>query len=395
MANTITVAAPPNTNDIVSQVLATMAALSGVITDYNDGSQIKTQVESLGAVIEQQGAWTTAAVFQAVVYSALAIFNIVPNQATQASGVVMFMTASPPITGVAASQNVSIPSGSIVSTAGGFQFTTTQGALLPAGSSGVSVPVLAVTGGTTGNVPASGISQIITTLSYPLFVSNPAPTSGGLAAETSSQAMARFAAARSAIGLSSPGAIANAVIGVMASGTSETVLYSTCYEPWVAAGSGAGSGVAGYSVYIDNGTGTASSGLIAAATSQLNGGLVSGATNAGALQGVGFRDAGVPYSVLPVSPVYANVAITGNVNTLVSVGYVEAALIAAVSGYFSLPFGTQAELSQISAAAANAGQGLLTALTVTLTASGSSTPVSGLGALPYQRVLLNSVSVIL
>jgi hypothetical protein len=264
--------------------------------------------------------------------------------------------------------------------------------LLTAGSSGVAAPAVATVAGLSGNVAASGVSQLITPLSYPLFPVNPNPMSGGANAGTYLQALAQFAAKVRSIGLSSPGAIANAAYGVTASGSSETVLYATCYEPWIAAGSGAGSGVAGYSVYIDNGAGTASSGLTAAVTAVLNGGMASGATNAGAAQGVGFRPGGVPYNVYAVTPTVANVSVSGVVSSLTTVSAVQAAFQQAASGYFTLPFGATAVQAILAATIGNAAAGLMQSLTVNLTASGSSTPVSGVGCLPYGRVILGMLS---
>lgn len=395
MANTITVAAPGDTTNFAAQVLGMMAALSGVATDYNVGSQIRTQAESFGAVVEQQSIWSQALVFQALVYSAMSLFGIFPNTAIPASGLVQFVTAQPPGVGAPASQNVSIPAGTLVSTAGGIQFETVSSVLLTTGSSGVSVAIAATPGGAQGNVAASGISQIISALTYPLFVINPMPTSGGQDAETPAQTQARFAALRASIGLASPAAIANAAIGVTASGTSETVQYSTLYEPWIAAGAGAGSGIAGWKLYIDNGTGAASSGLVAAVNTALNVGTASGATNNTSNANVGFRDAGVPYSILAVVPTYANVTIVGTVNSLVAPSVVQSAFNTAVSGYFTLPFGATAETARLSAAVANAAPGLLDALSVSLTASGSSTPVSGIGTIPFGRVILNNLAITL
>lgn len=391
MPNQPTIAAPLSTTDAASQVLALMAALSGVVTDYNPGSQVRTQAESFGAVVEQQSEWVQAAAFQALIYSAMSVFGITQGQAAFASGTVLFATSQPPASGVPASQNVSISSGTIVGTTGGIQLQTTQTVLLPAGSSGVTATAVAVVAGAAGNVPASGVTQIISNPGYPLFVINQAAFGGGSDAELPTQTLARFAALRASIGLSSPGAIANAAIGVAASGSSEICLYSTCYEPWIAAGSGVGSGVASWSLYIDNGTGAASSGLISAVTSFLNGGEVSGATNAGAAQGVGFRDAGVPYSVLAVTPTTANVSISGTVNPLVSTGTVQQAMAAAVSGYFTLAFGAPAEQAQVAATAANSAMGLLNALSVSLMTSGG-TPVSTLAPAATGRVILGNLT---
>jgi hypothetical protein len=173
--------------------------------------------------------------------------------------------------------------------------------------------------------------------------------------------------------------------------TGETVLYSTLFEPWIAAGSGAGSGTAGWDLYIDNGMGTASSGLIAAVNQTL-GVTISGATLP--VSGmVGFRDAGVPYNIYAVTPTYALVYVSGTVSNSAYIPSVSGAIATAVSGYFSLPFGTAAEQSQIAAAVGNAGLGILTSLNVVLNASGSSMSVTGVVPSPTGRVLLGGLSI--
>lgn len=364
---TITIAAPPNTAGVASEILGSMAAESGVITDYNQGSQIRTIAESVGAVVEEQGIWSQALAFQALVYSALSLFNIFPSAAVPASGIVTFSTSNsgpnPP-----ASQNIPIPAGTLIQTNGGVQFQTTAAVTISVGTGSITVPVAALNAGTAGNVPAASITQIISGLVYPLFITNAAPTSGGANAPSVANSLALFAAQIAAIGLSSPVAIANAAYGV--SYGAENVQFSTLFEPWIAAGSGAGSGTAGWTLYIDNGTGTASSGLINAVIAKLNGGTVSGASNASGA--IGYRDAGVPYVVDAVTPTYAYVSVSASVVSGASVSLTSGAIAAAVSGYFSLPFGASAERANIDAVVGNATQGNLTALAIALSASSGS-----------------------
>lgn len=390
--NQPTITAPPTTNEVAAQALATMAALTGQATDFNTGSQIRTWAESVGAQVETQGIWVQALVFQGMVYGAMAMFGITPNIGQSATGTVEFLTSnlpSPP----PATQNVTIPTGTIVQTSGGTQFATTSAALLPAGSSSVLVPIQAVSIGAATNVPAQSINTIVTGLTYPLFVTNTAAMTGGADAETLSSALSRLAAKVSSLPASSPVAIANAAIGVSDPTTGETVMYSTLYEPWIAAGSGAGSGTAGWTLYIDNGEGGASSGLIQA-VNQVVGYTVSGSSNA-ASGIVQYRDAGVPYLIDAVEPVWANVSVSGDATSITTISIVSGAISAAVQGYFTLPFGTSAEQGQIAAAIGNATFGLIDSLTVSLYVSGSATPLNAVSGLPYQRVLLNQLSMYL
>ena len=378
-----TVAAPPSTQTVASQLLASMAALSGVLTDYNSGSQIRTTAESLGSVVEQQSIWTQALAFQALAYGAMTVLGISPYPAFPSVGQVTFATAggSPYPT---ATQNVNIPAGTLVQTTGGVQFTTTANAVLASGATSVVVPATAVVGGIAGNVAGGTITQIVTGLLYPLFVTNAAAFTGGTNAEQLTATLARFSATVAAIGLSSPVAIANAAIGVTDVATSEQVLFSTLYEPFTTAGSGAGSGVAGWTLYIDNGTGAASSGLIANVITKLNGNAASGL--------VGYRDAGVPYVVSGVTPTYAVVNVSGTASSLTTDTALQTLINQAVSGYFTLPFGSSAQQAILAQTVGNAVLGLTTSLSVSLYASGSSTALSALTPAATGRVVLGQIN---
>jgi hypothetical protein len=383
---TITVAAPPSTTEVVAQMLSMMASLTGVATDYNTGSQIRTSATSVGSVIEQQGIWAQAQAYQALIYSALSLFNLQPGVPVAASGAVAFSTS--PSGSVPASQNVTIPAGTLVQTAGGIQFATVSTVTLVAGASSINVNVAAVVPGIAGNVAANTIITIISGLSYPLFVNNASGAGGGSNAISAAQSFALFAAIIASIGLSSPVAIANAAVGVSVG--SETVAYSTLYEPFAAAGSGAGSGVAGWVLYIDNGTGTASTNLINAVVATLNGGSVSGQANASGA--IGYRDAGVPYAVSAVVPTVAVVGVSASLASGANATLVSGAIASAVSGYFTLPFGEAAQQAQIAASVANAIAGSITSLTVSLYVSGSSTAVTGVAPGAIGRVILGALT---
>ena len=231
----ITVAAPPTTPSVAAQILATMAALSGVLTDYNSGSQIRTMSEAQGSVNEEQGIWAQAQAFQALVYGALSLFGIEPGTATPATGTVSFQTAQsgtlPP-----ASQTVPIPAGTIVQTNGGIQYATVVAASLVSGATQINVAIEAVNVGAAGNTPVGSVVNIVSGLTYPLFVTNAAAITGGADAPPLSAALGEFAALVGSIGLSTPTAIADSAIGLTFG--AETCQYSTVWEPWIAAGSG-------------------------------------------------------------------------------------------------------------------------------------------------------------
>ncbi len=385
MSNTITIPSPPNTTTVAANILAYMAAQSGVVTDYNVGSQIRTNSEAIGSVEEIQGISAQAQAFQALVYSAYSAFGVYPKTAQPATGTITFLTGtgvSPPL----ASQAVTIPSGTIVATVGGVQFTTTQTVTLLQGSTSISAPIVASTAGTTGNVSAGTITQIVTGLPYALFCTNYAVTSGGQAAETASQTLARFTATVAATGLGTPVAIANAAIGVTVSGTGESVEYSNLYEPWIVQQQNSQTITPGFTLYVDNGSGSASSTLLGLVKAKLDG-IVGSLTN------LGNRPAGVPYTVSGVTPLYSSVVVSGTIVGNASSSVLTNAALSAIDSYYaSLGFTATLDQGSLNAAVANAVSPSITSLVVTLlNASGVS--VSGITALYYQRNILQSATV--
>ena len=92
MANSITVPAPPLSPDVSAALLAFMSAQSGVLTDYNVGSQIRTLGEAIGSVVEIEEVENQALAYQAAIYGAYSAFGVTPLGATGAVGTVTFAT---------------------------------------------------------------------------------------------------------------------------------------------------------------------------------------------------------------------------------------------------------------------------------------------------------------
>lgn len=388
---TPTVATVPSGTEVATGLLALMTALTAFPTDINPGSQIRVLAQSIGAVVEEEGIGGQALALQALAYGAMSLFGIAQAQAQPASGVVTFATFLPLSAAFNAPQAITIPSGTLMQTQGGIQFSTVSNVILASGTTNVTAGIICTSSGSIGNVASGAITGApLTPVGYPLLVTNGVPTQGGVDAGTQSQAIALFTAKAASLGLSSPVAIANAVIGVVATGTGEIVSYSSVYEPWIAAGSGAGSGTAGFTLYVDNGSGTSSPSLLATVVSYINGNVTQNLS--------GFRPAGVPYIVSGAAPVYANVAITGTLTPgLLTSGNVAATLVSGVTNYFNLigiaP--AAAYQPQIAGQVADAGAGAFASLAVNLMYSGSSTPVPVVSGVVGTRVILNSISLVL
>lgn len=384
MSDVITIPAPPSTVQTAANILSFMYGQSGVISDYNVGAQIRTISEAIGSVDEMQGVASQAQALQAIVYSAYTAFGIYPITAAPAVGFVTFNTGTG-ITPPLAAQSVAISAGTIVQTVGGVQFQTTQSVVLLQGSTSITAPIVAVLAGIAGNVLSGTITQIVTGLPYALFCSNSANTSGGANAEPASATFARFTAAVAAIGLSTPVSVANSCIAVTVSGTGETVKYSTCFEPWIQQIQNNQSPTPGFTVFVDNGSGAASPALLAATSANLSG--VLGTTD------LGFRPAGVPYTVQAVTPLYSSVVVSGVVTNPNLTSTLTQNVISAIQNQYNvLSFGQTLQLSSLTAAVANAMSNADTSLAVVLyNASGIS--VSGVTAAYNQRNINQSYTV--
>lgn len=142
-----------------------------------------------------------------------------------------------------------IPAGTSVGT-GTINFTTVNSATIPAGYTSVAnVSVVCATEGTTGNVPASTINVINSTLTLTSpTVTNPYGFINGQDQETDDELRDRVRYARRNKQKGTPQAIQNAAIGVqspVASGESKKVISASVSD----------TGVGKASLYIDDGTG--------------------------------------------------------------------------------------------------------------------------------------------
>ncbi len=369
MSQTLTpITSTVTTAQVAETLLGAVFALTNTLTDATQGSIIRTYGEAVGAIDEMASATATASTFQGGVYGAYAAFGIVPFPSTSATGSVTFSSTTP------ATSTILIPGNTVVATTAGIQFYTDSSVTLVAGQTSVSVNITAVLGGLAGNVPANSISQILSGVSYPLSVTNTLSTTGGTTAETPQATAARFAAKLESIGLASPSAIANAVIGVSYNG--ESVEQSSVYEPWITDPSVG----AEFYIYIDNGSGTASTNLITAVTNFIN-------------TAPGYRPAGVPFSVFPVTPVDVAITITGTVfpQYASQITAIETAIQQAVQATMSkLQIGATLYLGQIAASAANGAPQELSSFNVTFS-NGSDT----VEAAYNERVIATSISVTL
>jgi uncharacterized phage protein gp47/JayE len=359
---------PPSATALTIELLQLMSAATGTLSDYNVGSNIRTLATTLATIIEQQNITSRVLTAQNILNLLLTAYNVTVPQATNATGQETFTLLSP------ITSSLTIPTGTQVGTVGGLVFSTTESGTIPAGMTSVTIPIEAAQSGTIYNVPAGTITTLLSSLPQAVTVTNSSPTQGGTNAPTINAILGLLANAILSQGTSTPQSIASAVNGVSIS-TGEMVKYSTVYEPWLyASGSGA---MLGFQVYIDNGGGGASSELITAVQNLLSGTTLSSLT-----------PAGVPYQVLAVDPVYSDVTVTATSapQYASNIPYLNTLATNAVTQYFqSLNFGDTYVPSDLTVAVVNALTGLVSGVSIT--------PTSPVTALPYQRVILSSLTI--
>ena len=234
-------------------------------------------------------------------------FGLSRLPSTSATGAVTFSRFTP-------TNSALIPVGAQVRTADGTQtFTVTtdttnslwsatlNGYLIPAGTATGTVPVVAVNAGTQGNIVAGAINLIVGAISGLDTVTNALAFTNGVNAETDAAFKARFINYINTRAEATAAAVNYAVTSVSQVVTDEIVEdYNSAgvYTP------------GSFTVYIDDGTGDPSSGLIA---------TVSTAVNA-------VRACGIQYAVQGPALITANVTFA----LTVSAGTVKSSILASV-----------------------------------------------------------------
>jgi uncharacterized phage protein gp47/JayE len=370
-ALSLTTPATPTATSIIVELLQLMAAQSGTISDFNPGSNIRTLASIMGLVMEQQNITNRVTTAQNVLSGLFSFYNLTPPSPAYATGSVTFTLPQ------ALSTDLTILSGTQVGTTGGLAFSTIASLTLEAGSLSGSVGIQAQQTGTLYNVAANSITQMLSTIPVTVSVTNPNPTTGGTNAPSLSTLVNILSNTILSNATSTPSAIAAASYGV-STASGETTLYTTVYEPWVTQLT-AGTTITaspGFTVYVDNGSGTASETLLEAVLNKLTGTPQ-------------YVPAGVPFSVLSVTPVNIDCTVDATTTTAYSgsIPYISTLITNAVNNYFSsLNFGDTVDGNALEVDIVNAVSQLIQSASVTLT------PTSPVTVPAYQRAILSELT---
>ncbi len=270
--------------DILADMMSYLVANQSKLTDFNEGSAIRTFLEANAKEFEQAYIRARVGFGRELVELPFYAFNFTKQAAQAAAGEVVFSR-----TGTA--DTINIPIGTIVSTTDGTQFATTEAATISAGNtSSAATSILAVVAGRTGNVPANTITIIVTPISGVDAVDNSASTTGGQDEETDAEFLSRFQEFIAGLGKANvEGLVATAkgVTGVRSASVIEHFPPSSSYNA---------------TVYIDDGAGNASAELVSEVTAALVGD--------GTAASPGSKAAGVHLQVLAPTKVAVAVNVT-------------------------------------------------------------------------------------
>jgi uncharacterized phage protein gp47/JayE len=169
---------------IYDSIKAYIIANQDIITDFNDGGVLASEIEAFSRQLAQAYAEDRAGFSEVLKKLPYSIFDFSAKDAVAATGEVTFSRTD-------TTDAVTIPSGTQISTSGNVVFETTTEASMASGVSYVTVDIESITSGSTGNVSAGTITTIVSSVDADSVI-NASATSGGVDAETTAQALSRF-----------------------------------------------------------------------------------------------------------------------------------------------------------------------------------------------------------
>ena len=305
---------------LVSNQAAAIQSRATALVDFSIGSILRSLAESNAGV----GLWLQGLILQVLATARLSTsngsdvdsfvnqFGVTRIGGNSASGSVTFGRYS-------ATASALIPVGATVQTADGTQnfsvsvdvtnpaySSVSNGYTLAAGVSTLTVPVVALTVGSAGNVAANSVSVMTTAIAGVDYVNNASAFSGGAASETDAALKARFQNFILGLAKGTSYGLAYAV-----KSTNVTVNYSTVEFYNYAGAAQAGS----YYVVCDDGTGSPSASFVSTVNTAVQSVRPLG------IQATTFATVAVPVNVnmtIATATGYTHSTVVGQVATLIS-----------------------------------------------------------------------------
>lgn len=320
-----------NFESITAQMILFSSESSTTLTDFNQGSVVRTIFEAFATELETYYLEMFRGILEGIDAGVYDSFDFPALGAVSASGnVLISLVNSVNNLPMSPTQNIIIPAGFrfqisstnnlsalIGSAPAGTVYSVTTATTWTAGTSSVLVPVVCQTTGQAGNTAANSINGFLDSLS-PIVggtftVTNPLLFNNGAPAETQTQRQTRFAAYLASLARGTVAALEYAaeqtVVLDVNGNIQEKVKIAKVVEPYVVDGDYP---VGHANIYIYNGTGNASSQLIQNAQNIINGYYD---VNGNLIPG--YKSAGIIATVIPVVTQTVNIV----VNVVMNQGY--------------------------------------------------------------------------
>lgn len=277
---------------ILSDMLNWMIANQDKVTDFNEGSVIRTYCEAVGIQVEEFYIKARLGFDKHLLNIPYNAFDFETKDGLYAGSTVKFTRDN--TSGV-----TSIPTGTLISTPQGIKFATTEdGEITDGNSESGDITIQAKKMGIDGNVPADTITVLITSISGLISVNNAVATTGGQDEESSVEYQKRFAEFIEGLGGSSvPGikSAARSVSGVRSVSVQEHFPPSSNYN---------------LTMYVDDGSGNADAQMLADVLAVLEGD--------GSEEFPGAKGAGINVRVLAPTKVTIDVTVSITTDNLLS-----------------------------------------------------------------------------
>jgi uncharacterized phage protein gp47/JayE len=172
--------------EILSDMLNWIIANQDKVTDFNEGSVIRSFCESVGIQIEEFYIKARLGFDKYLLNIPFNAFNF-----NYLEGI--YSTGNEKFTRIGTSGILPIPSGTVVSTETGIMFKTTAAGEISSGqTTSLDIPIIAKEIGKDGDVPSGSINNLVTSINNITSVTNTLATTNGLDKETEAQYKERF-----------------------------------------------------------------------------------------------------------------------------------------------------------------------------------------------------------
>ena len=241
--------------EIMAAAEANMIARQDKITDFNEGSIAHTFCDTASRLLERAYVSIRQGYNEQLKILPYSIFGLTKKSGTYAGGSVVFSRSS------ALTSSTVIASGTKVS-GGGYSFTTTASATIAAGeTTSDAVAATADEAGSGANVDAGTISSIDSVVSSDVVaVTNTSAFTGGCDEETDTEFYSRFQTYINGLSGTNSYAVKAAALSVDGVKNAELLVHTPPAED-----------IYNFTVYIDDGSGSATDDLIEAVTLAIEG----------------------------------------------------------------------------------------------------------------------------